>query len=264
MDQKERLIYLISYLMEENAQGQGIEVKPLLPLDEKQLTTMFRGLINTRLPYPVSDEFLEVQDDFLQEWHSERGGNTLEDTLKVEPQIYLWQGDITSLEVDAIVNAANSEFLGCFIPNHRCIDNEIQTKGGYQIRLDVAAVRQEQGRKEPIGRAKITSGHNLPAKYIIHTVAPITMGKVSAVKSHMLAECYQSILKLADDQQLETLALCCIGTGQFGFPQKEAADIAVQTVKDYLQESQSELKIIFNVFEDKDLEIYKEKLKVNK
>lgn len=264
MNQKERLIYLISYLMEENAQGQGIAIEPLLPLDEGQLMTMFRGLVNTRMPYPISDHFLEVQNDFLQEWHAEREKNNFEDMLEIEPQIYLWQGDITSLEVDAIVNAANSEFLGCFIPNHRCIDNEIQTKGGYQIRLDVADIRQEQGRKEPIGRAKITSGHNLPAQYIIHTVAPITMGKISAVKSYMLADCYKSVLKLADDYQLDSLAVCCIGTGQFGFPQEEAADIAIQTVKNYLQEKQSKLKVIFNVFEDKDLEIYKEKLKVNK
>ncbi|MDO5456988.1 MAG: protein-ADP-ribose hydrolase [Atopococcus tabaci] len=263
MNQKERLIYLVSYLMKENAQGEGIAIEPLLPLDENQLMTMFRGLINTRLPYPISDYFLEVQDEFLQEWHSERENNTLEDMIEVDSQIYLWQGDITSLEVDAIVNAANSEFLGCFIPNHRCIDNEIQTKGGYQIRLDVAEIRKEQGRKEPIGRAKLTPGHNLPADYIIHTVAPITLGKISAVKSYMLSDCYKSVLKLADAHQLESLAICCIGTGQFGFPQEEAADIAIQTVKSYLQENQSKLKIIFNVFEDKDLEIYKRKLKVN-
>lgn len=264
MNQKERLIYLISYLMEENAQGQEIAIEPILPLDEGQLMTMFRGLVNTRMPYPISDYFLEVQNEFLQEWHAAREKNSLQDMMEIDPQIYLWQGDITSLEVDAIVNAANSEFLGCFIPNHRCIDNEIQTKGGYQIRLDMAHIRQEQGRKEPIGRAKITSGHNLPAKYIIHTVAPITMGKISAVKSYMLSDCYKSVLKLADDYQLESLAICCIGTGQFGFPQEEAADIAIQTVKNYFQENQSKLKVIFNVFEDKDLEIYKEKLKVNK
>lgn len=264
MNQKERLIYLISYLMEENAQGQEIAIEPILPLDEGQLMTMFRGLVNTRMPYPISDYFLEVQDEFLQEWHAEREKNSLQDMMEIDSQIYLWQGDITSLEVDAIVNAANSEFLGCFIPNHRCIDNEIQTKGGYQIRLDMAHIRQEQRRKEPIGRAKITSGHNLPAKYIIHTVAPITMGKISAVKSYMLSDCYKSVLKLADDYQLESLAICCIGTGQFGFPQEAAADIAIQTVKNYFQENQSKLKVIFNVFEDKDLEIYKEKLKVNK
>lgn len=264
MNQKERLIYLISYLMEENAQGQEIAIEPILPLDEGQLMTMFRGLVNTRMPYPISDYFLEVQNEFLQEWHAAREKNSLQDMMEIDPQIYLWQGDITSLEVDAIVNAANSEFLGCFIPNHRCIDNEIQTKGGYQIRLDMAHIRQEQGRKEPIGRAKITSGHNLPAKYIIHTVAPITMGEISAVKSYMLSDCYKSVLKLADDYQLESLAICCIGTGQFGFPQEEAADIAIQTVKNYFQENQSKLKVIFNVFEDKDLEIYKEKLKVNK
>lgn len=250
--------------MEENAQGQEIAIEPILPLDEGQLMTMFRGLVNTRMPYPISDYFLEVQNEFLQEWHAAREKNSLQDMMEIDPQIYLWQGDITSLEVDAIVNAANSEFLGCFIPNHRCIDNEIQTKGGYQIRLDMAHIRQEQGRKEPIGRAKITSGHNLPAKYIIHTVAPITMGKISAVKSYMLSDCYKSVLKLADDYQLESLAICCIGTGQFGFPQEEAADIAIQTVKNYFQENQSKLKVIFNVFEDKDLEIYKEKLKVNK
>ncbi len=261
MNQRERLIYLVTYLMQENAQGDSIEIEPILPLAENELASMFRGLMNVRLPYPIDDEFLSVQDDYLQERHAQRYQPRLEDLEEVEKQIYLWQGDITSLKVDAIVNAANSEFLGCFIPNHHCIDNEIQSKGGYQIRLDVAKIRREQGRKEPMGRAKITPGHNLPAKYIIHTVAPITMGKSSAVKSQLLSECYQHVLKLADEHKLSSIALCCIGTGQFGFPQDAAADIAIQTVRDYLKEQSSSLQVIFNVFEDSDLEIYQNKLK---
>lgn len=263
MNQKERLTYMVEYLMAENAQGNSINIAPLLPLSERELKTMARGLINTRLPYPISDEFLRIQDEFLQEEHAKREALTVDRLPQISEQIYLWQGDITQLAVDAIVNAANSEFLGCFIPNHHCIDNEIQSKGGYQIRLDCKAIRDEQGRKEPIGRAKITPAHNLPSKHIIHTVAPITWGRISEIKKQMLSECYRSVLTIADENNLESIAICCIGTGQFAFPQEPAAEIAIQTVNDYIEETDSKLKVIFNVFENSDLEIYQRLLDFN-
>lgn len=263
MDQKERLIYLVTHLMKENAEGDSIAVEPLLPLSYTQLLHMYRGLINLRLPYEISEEFLQVQDDFLKAYHAGRDQVSFNEMTEVAPQIYLWQGDITQLAVDAIVNAANSEFLGCFIPNHHCIDNEIQTKGGYQIRLDCYDIRQEQGRKEPIGRAKITDAHNLPSNYIIHTVAPITNGKPSGIKDKMLADCYTSVLKLADENNLETVAFNCIGTGQFGFPQERGASIAIETVTNYLKETGSSINVIFDVFEDSDLEIYNNLLNAN-
>ncbi len=260
MTQKDRLIELVTYLMDENAQGETIEIEPLLPLSEKQLWQMFRGLINTRLPYPISDNFLALQDDFLQTAHQKRKTIVLSELDEVRSQIHLWQGDITSLSVDAIVNAANSEFLGCFIPNHTCIDNEIQSKGGYQIRLDCYGIREKQGRKEPIGKAQVTKAYNLPSDYIIHTVAPITMGKSSPIKAQMLANCYKSVLNKADELGVESIALPCIGTGQFGYPQEEAADIAIETVADYLEDTGSSLQVIFNVFEDEDLMLYTDKL----
>lgn len=260
MTQKERLVELVTYLMDENAQGETIEIEPLLPLSEKQLWQMFRGLINVRLPYPIAEEFLEIQDEFLKNAHRNRPLTHLSDLKENRSQIYLWQGDITSLAVDAIINAANSEFLGCFIPNHTCIDNEIQSKGGYQIRLDCYDIRQKQGRKEPIGKAQVTLAYNLPSDYIIHTVAPITMGKSSPIKAQMLAHCYESVLSKADELALDSIALPCIGTGQFGYPQAEAADIAIETVTRYLEENDSSLQVIFNVFEDRDFEIYTDKL----
>lgn len=263
MNQKDRLIYLITHLMEEHNPDHGMDIPPLLPLDEGELRQIFRALVNVRLPQAIDEEFLRVQDDYLQAFHASRLQTGLSDLEPVEDQIYLWQGDITSLKVDAIVNAANSEFIGCFIPNHHCIDNEIQSKGGYQIRLDMADIRYQQngGRKEPMGRAQLTPGHNLPARYIIHTVAPITNGRISPLKSQLLGQCYTSVLKKADDHQLNSIAVCCIGTGQFGFPQEEAADIAIDTVKTYLRDQESDLQVIFNVFEDSDLEIYQRKLK---
>lgn len=254
--QKERLKWMISYLMQEKEVLDTVEVPHILPDNEAQLFTIWRGLVNLRLPYPVSDSFLNIQDAYLQEALKQKQVTSIDELQEVQPQLYLWQGDITTLAVDAITNAANSEFLGCFIPNHHCIDNEIQTKAGVQVRRDCYHIRQQQGRKEPVGKAKLTPAYNLPAEYIIHTVGPIANGKVSPVKAQMLANCYQSVLELTDQRKLSSLALCCISTGEFGYPQNEAAQIAVQTVKNYLQVTNSQLKIVFNVFLDSDLAIY--------
>lgn len=175
--------------------------------------------------------------------------------------IFVWQGDITTLKIDAIVNAANSRFLGCMQANHDCIDNIIHTKAGVQVRLDCAEIIRQQGRNEGVGKAKKTRGYNLPAKYIIHTVGPqIRRLPVSKMNQDLLAKCYLSCLKLADQHSLNHVAFCCISTGVFAFPQDEAAEIAVRTVESYLKETNSTLKVVFNVFTDKDLQLYKEAL----
>ncbi len=254
--QTERLQSMITYLMQEEGNQVDLDIPKLLPTDEARLYTIWRALVNLRLPNPVSEEYIETENAYLQTALKQKEVTTLADLTPIEPQIYLWQGDITQLAVDAITNAANSEFLGCFIPNHHCIDNEIQTHAGVQVRLDCYNIRQEQGRKEPVGKAKITSAYNLPANYIIHTVGPIANGKPSPIKAHLLAECYRSVLTLADQKGLESVALCCISTGEFGYPQEPAAEIAIETVKNYLQETKSQLNIVFNVFLDSDLAIY--------
>lgn len=259
--QKERLKWMIHYLMQEKEVLDTVEIPKILPDNEADLFIIWRGLINLRLPYSISEKFLEIQDIYLQEALKHKQVTTLAEIKEVQSQLYLWQGDITTLAVDAIVNAANSEFLGCFIPNHHCIDNEIQTKAGIQVRRDCYHIRQEQGHKEPVGKAKITSGYNLPASYIIHTVGPIAGGKASPVKAHMLAQCYQSVLSLADQHRLSSVAICCISTGEFGYPQEEAAKIAVETVRAYLQTTNSQIKVIFNVFLDSDLAIYQSLLR---
>ncbi|MGX7106987.1 protein-ADP-ribose hydrolase [Hutsoniella sourekii] len=261
MKQRDRLRWMITYLLEENAQGQGIEIEPLLPLREEELYYMWRGLLNTRLPYPIGDEFLKVQDDYLQEDLKSQTVMRLSDLEPVTDSLYLWQGDITKLEVDAITNAANSEFLGCFIPNHHCIDNEIQSKGGYQIRLDCYEIRSRQGRKEAIGKAKVTPAYNLPSQWIIHTVGPIAWDGVTEFKKRLLAQAYRSVLAMSDEIGAQSLALSCISTGQFGFPKDQAAQIAIQTTRDYLKQTHSPLKVVFNVFLDEDYTIYHELLK---
>ncbi|MGL5273412.1 MAG: protein-ADP-ribose hydrolase [Phocaeicola sp.] len=172
--------------------------------------------------------------------------------------MYLWQGDITRLKVDAIVNAANSALLGCFVPMHRCIDNAIHSAAGAQLRISCNALMQ--GGAEPTGDAKITKGYNLPARYVLHTVGPIvTNGKPTPKQEEELAKCYHSCLTLANEYGVESIAFCCISTGEFGFPQQRAAEIAVSTVLNYLEseESISIKKIIFNVFKDEDLSIYR-------
>ena len=173
--------------------------------------------------------------------------------------MYLWQGDITRLAVDAIVNAANSQLLGCFIPCHGCIDNAIHTAAGVQLRQNCFDIMQKQKHAEPTGSAKITSAYNLPSKYVIHTVGPIIHGDLTQEDWGLLAACYKSCLDIAAEHKLNSIAFCCISTGEFHFPNKEAAEIAVQTVKkDYLRQNTASIdRIVFNVFKDMDFNIYK-------
>lgn len=185
-----------------------------------------------------------------------KGIEKLEELAPIQPGIYVWQGDITTLQCDAIVNAANSGMTGCYVPNHRCIDNCIHTFAGTQLRLDCAEIMHRQGHEEPTGQAKITPGYNLPCKYILHTVGPIIRGRLTTDDCRLLASCYRSCLELASENNLENVAFCCISTGEFHFPNDKAAEIAVTEVRAFLQKKTSVKRVIFNVFKDLDKEIY--------
>lgn len=223
---------------------------------------LLRALMNLRPPAALDAGFLEVQDALLSAEREEKGvveADALPATA-AHPQIALWQGDITRLKADAIVNAANSALLGCFHPCHGCIDNAIHSAAGLQLREECSQLMEAQGRPEPTGRAKLTKGYNLPARYVLHTVGPIVQDRVTERDRELLASCYRSCLELAAEHGLETVAFCCISTGEFRFPNREAAEIAVSTVKQFLQTSASIRKVVFNVFKDIDAEIYRDLL----
>lgn len=228
-----------------------------IPEDREAQWQLLRGLFNVRPPFPASSEFLRIQGELLREMTAEKGIVQL-DTLKPcgGQDLYLWQGDITRLAVDAIVNAANSRMLGCFQPNHSCIDNIIHTMAGVELRLKCAEIMAAQGNAEPTGQAKITPAYNLPSKNVIHTVGPIVDGCLTQEHCNLLASSYRSCLQIAADHDCDSIAFCCISTGVFGFPQKEAAEIAVRTVREWKAEKESKIKVVFNVFKDSDLLIY--------
>lgn len=216
--------------------------------------------MNIRPPRTVSKEFLEVQNTYLQEECTRKGIVSLTDIPMIQNGIYLWQGDITRLCVDAIVNAANSAMLGCFVPCHGCIDNAIHSAAGVELRLECSHIMENQKTKEPIGKAKITKAYNLPCRYVLHTVGPIICGPVTRQDCDQLSNCYRSCLELAATYQLKSIAFCCISTGEFHFPNQKAAEIAIQTVQDYQKKKQDGLEVIFNVFKDNDYKIYKQLL----
>lgn len=254
MKQSERLDYLIDYLIQENT-NESIIINDGETIEEK--ISLFRGLCNVRQPVPVSETFTNIQNDFLTEWNNEQKTINITDLAPISPQLYIWQGDITRLKVDAIVNAANSELLGCTIANHTCIDNMIHTRAGVQLRLACHDIIEKQGRKEAVGKAKITDAYNLPTNYVLHTVGPfIDERGVSSLKENLLASCYKSCLSLAVEHELESIAFCCISTGEFNFPNERAAEIAINTVQTYLENHESNIKVIFNVFKDEDYHIY--------
>ena len=207
----------------------------------------------------MKQEFLRVQDEVLSAEREAKGVVDAETLPAVDAnsKIAVWQGDITRLKADAIVDADNSALLGCFCPCHGCIDNAIHSAAGLQLRDECNQIMQAQGCPEPAGRAKLTRAYNLPAKYILHTVGPIVRGRVTRRDREELAACYRSCLELAAERGLETVAFCCISTGEFHFPNREAAEIAVKTVTDHLQHNTSIRKVIFNVFKDLDADIYR-------
>ena len=252
MNQQERCLWLIRALLEELPQYGDTPI-PALP---DRRWRLLRSLMNVRPPLPASDEFLRVQDAFLQEMTAEKGIVDVSSLPGREEQLVLWQGDITRLKCDAIVNAANGQMLGCFSPCHGCIDNIIHTMAGVQLRLACAELMERQGREEPAGRAKITPGFNLPAKYVLHTVGPIVDGPLTREHERLLSSCYRSCLSLAKEKGCGSIAFCCISTGVFLFPNQRAAEIAVQTVRAWLAETGSRMRVVFNVFKDLDRDIY--------
>lgn len=246
--------HLMEALLGEDPKYAGVGI----PSDPQEQDRLIRALFNVRPPKAASAALLAAQDVYLQDLLAQKGITDAE-TLSPTPgdeRIVLWQGDITTLKADAIVNAANSALLGCFVPNHGCIDNAIHTFAGVQLRLSCDALMRAQGHPEPTGQAKITPGYNLPSRFVLHTVGPIIGRGVTDSDRALLASCYRACLALAAENGLTSVAFCCISTGEFHFPNEEAARIAVDTVKDYLGKDPRINKVIFNVFKDIDHGIY--------
>ena len=253
MNQNERRSYLIRELLKENRRFQKMQI-PASSSEQKQL---LRSLMNVRYAAPITEEFAQVQDEYLAEANAEKGFVILSDMEELQPDLFLWQGDITRIQCGAIVNASNSGMTGCYRPCHNCIDNCIHTYAGIQLRNYCADLMEKQGHEEPTGQAKITPGFNLPCDHVIHTVGPIVEGRLNRHHEELLRSCYTSCLELAEENAVESIAFCCISTGVFMFPNQRAAQIAVQTVKEYKKKTGSRIKVIFNVFKDMDLEIYR-------
>ena len=253
MNQSERRNYLIQKLLEEQPQYAKMQI----PKKSEEQKTLLRALMNVRMPGELSEEFLQIQDAYLAEENADKGVVTPADMEELSPEIYLWKGDITRLQVGAIVNAANSGMTGCYQPCHNCIDNCIHTYAGIELRNYCNDIMQRQGYAEPTGQAKITPAFNLPCDYVIHTVGPIVRGKLTVEHESLLMSCYESCLRIAEENNVESIAFCCISTGVFMFPNERAAELAIQTVKQYKDRTKSKIKVIFNVFKEEDERIYR-------
>ena len=247
----EKLNNLIAYLLSERPEWNDLTI----PTDELEQIRLYRSLVNIRPAGKASAEYLKAEDEFLQKLTAQKGITDIADLQPVEKNIYLWKGDITTLKCGAIVNAANSGMTGCYQPCHNCIDNCIHTFAGVRLRLKCAEIMKAQGCEEPTGTAKITPAYNLPCDYVIHTVGPIVQSRLTKKHCELLKSCYQSCLELAILNGIKSIAFCCISTGVFGFPQGKAAEIAIQTVREFLKTH--DIEVIFNVFTEKDFDIYK-------
>ena len=259
MNQSERRQYLIRALLNENPAYRGWGV----PQNGDEQKSLLRGLMNVRPARSCDKEFLRVQDDYLRAAIAEKGVTDARDLTPVRGGLCLWQGDITTLKCDAIVNAANSGLTGCYAPNHRCIDNAIHTFAGVELRAACNKIMRAQGAPEPTGRAKITPAFNLPCRYVIHTVGPIVADELTERDCALLESCYRACLTLAAENQLESVAFCCVSTGEFHFPNEMAAQIAVRTVERFMAQSTSVKRVIFNVFKDIDRQIYERILRAD-
>lgn len=256
MTQDDRRLYLIEQLSAES----GHDIK--IPGAQDEQWRLLRSLMNIRPAMPSSRDFLKVQDEYLSALLAEQG---IVDAFSLpataaDPRLVIWRGDITTLKIDAIVNAANSGMEGCWQPCHACIDNCIHTFSGVQLRMRCHELMTEQGHEEPTGQAKITPGYNLPAKYVLHTVGPIIDHELTARDCQLLASCYTSCLKLASVYGCRGIAFCCISTGVFRFPQDKAAEIAVRSVKEFLNQDSVVERVVFNVFNPADEHIYRKLL----
>lgn len=247
----EKLNNLIAYLLSERPKWNDLTI----PTDELEQIRLYRSLVNIRPAGKASAEYLKAEDEFLQKLTAQKGITDIADLQPIEKNIYLWKGDITTLQCGAIVNAANSGMTGCYQPCHNCIDNCIHTFAGVRLRLKCAEIMKAQGHEESTGTAKITPAYNLPCDYVIHTVGPIVQSRLTKKHCELLKSCYQSCLELAILNGIKSIAFCCISTGVFGFPQDKAAEIAVQTVREFLKTH--DIEVIFNVFTEKDFDIYK-------
>lgn len=258
MNQAERQLYLIKALLKEMPQYGNVSI----PSCEEAQWDLLRSLFNVRPPYPATEDFLAVQDAYLSDKIRKRGITDCRSLYaeNADPRIFLWKGDITTLRCDAIVNAANSTLLGCWQPCHTCIDNMVHSLSGVQLRIKCNEIMQVQGHGEETGTAKITPGYNLPCKFIIHTVGPIITEKVHKKDRELLERCYRSCLELAVKNEAESIAFCCISTGVFHFPKKDAAKIAIETVNHFLKTDCKLKQVIFNVFTEDDNDIYQQLL----
>lgn len=263
MTREEKVDRLVTYLQQETEGYASIQE----PVDYPEKRRLLRSLMNVRWPGMAEDEYIKLQDELLKEEAVEKGivhGSDIPPISREYPcagiknadRISLWKGDITRLGVDAIVNAANGQLLGCFVPCHGCIDNVIHSAAGIQLRNECAEIIAAQGHELATGKAKITKGYNLPAKHVLHTVGPIVGVQVTDKQKEELKSCYLNCMKLAEKEGLKSIAFCCISTGEFHFPNKLAAEIAVETIDRYLSGSGIE-QVIFNVFKEEDYNIYK-------
>lgn len=268
---------LLNQLKEDSAEYKKLKTDDYSPEQKKQT---IRALMNVRMPGGLSETLLAAQDEYLKQELAGKGIVTLAEIPTVLQQfggqalggtgknaladkLSLWQGDITRLQVGAIVNAANSQMLGCFIPCHRCIDNAIHSAAGMQLREECSHIMQEKrmryGRQyeEPVGEALLTKAYNLPCDYVIHTVGPIVYGELTDALREDLRRCYESVLRCCAEKGIRSVAFCCISTGEFHFPNEEAAQIAVKAVADFLEAHADAIdRVIFNVFKNGDREIY--------
>lgn len=253
----EKLLYLINYLAKESKINIGE-----LPSNEIELKNLFRSLINIRPPNDISEDYLKIEDEFLQEELDKKLITNIENLKPIKNNLYIWKGDITTLKIDAIVNAANSAMLGCFYTMHKCIDNAIHSAAGTRLRLFCRDIINKSGGYLETGDAKITPAFNLPCEYVLHTVGPIIKDKVSKKDEELLYSCYKSCLNLVVENNIESVAFCCISTGEFRFPNDLAVDIALSSVNDFLKENKERnIKIVFNVFKDIDYKLYNKKIK---
>ena len=248
------------WLIEELQKRPSILSDYPIPDDERGQKDLLRGLMNIWEPEELSEEFLKIQDDYLKEESRRKGITKLSqlEPLSHDERLYLWQGDITTLETDAIVNPANSQLLGCWSILHNCADNLIHSAAGLMLRKSCYELMRAQGHEEETGQAKITPGYDLPAGYVIHTVGPIVSGPLRKRHEELLASCYRSSLDIAEENGVKSIAFPCISTGVFMYPNEKAAKTAVDTVMEWLKETGSSMKIVFNVYKDIDREIYEE------
>lgn len=268
-NQEERLDVLLKEFKEDSIQYKDWESGASYAEKRRAL----RALMNIRMPRAMQADVVKLQDEFLTEEAKEKGVVSLDmiptaakafgSKHPFADRISIWQGDITRLQAGAIVNAANSQMLGCFVPCHRCIDNAIHSAAGIQLRaecnhyMNQKRIRFGSNYEEPTGQAVLTRGYNLPAEYVIHTVGPIVGSVLNHGHKWDLRNCYENVLKCCVDNKIRSVAFCCISTGEFHFPNDEAAKIAVETVTDFMEKQEASFdRIIFNVFKDLDRELY--------